>query len=155
LIANNNGLEIKTSISQDDALQLQVGDTVTIDSTATGTISQIAGAIDPSTGKVAIKISINENGTLQNGATVAIAFSTNKDTVAKELSIPLAAIKMTGSGPVVFSVDETNTLVATSVTLGAISGENVVITSGITTDSVIVTDGRGLKAGTKVTVTNK
>jgi RND family efflux transporter MFP subunit len=156
IVANNKGLEIETSVSQDDSLKLQIGDAVTIDGVATGTISAIAGAIDPTTGKVALKISVNENGTLQNGATVAITFATSKKATATDLTIPLAAIKMTGSGPVVFTVDSSaSTLTAKPVVLGAISGNNVVITSGLTPDMVIVTDGRGLKEGQKVSVVTK
>ncbi len=156
IVANNKGLEIESSVSQEDSLQLQVGDTVTIDGTATGTISAIAGAIDPTTGKVALKVSVNENGTLQNGATVAIAFASNKKVADTAITIPLAAVKMTGSGPVIFTVDSTaSTLTAQSIVLGAISGTNVVVTSGLTFDTAIVTDGRGLKAGQKVTVTTK
>ncbi len=153
IIANNKGLEIETSVSQEDSLQLQVGDTVTIDGIATGTISAIAGAIDPTTGKVALKISINDNGTLQNGATVAVTFASTKKTVTADITIPLASVKMTGSGPVVFTVDSAaSTLTALPIVLGAISGDTVVVTGGLTPDMVIVTDGRGLKAGQNVTV---
>lgn len=156
IIANNKGLEIETSVSQEDSLQLQVGDTVTVDGTATGTISAIAGAIDPTTGKVALKISINENGTLQNGSTVAITFAASKKSTVTNITIPLAAVKMTGSGPVIFTVDTgSSTLVAQPIVLGAISGANVVVTSGLTLETAIVTDGRGLKAGQKVTVAIK
>lgn len=156
IIANNNGLEIETSVSQNDSIKLQVGDAVTIDTTASGTISAIAGAIDPTTGKVALKISVNDNSTLQNGATVAITFATTKKDKIADVTIPLAAVKMTGSGPVVFTVDgKTSTLVAQSIVLGAITGENVVITSGLTFDTTIVTDGRGLKNGEIVTVVTK
>jgi len=156
IIANNKGLEIETSVSQEDSLQLQVGDMVTIDKTATGTISAIAGAIDPTTGKVALKISVNDNGSLQNGATAAIAFTSMKKTAAADITIPLAAVKMTGSGPVVFTVTaSSSTLTAQSITLGAISGTSVVVASGLTPDTVIVTDGRGLKEGQKVTVATK
>ena len=156
IIANNKGLEIETSVSQEDSLQLQVSDTVTIDGTATGTISAIAGAIDPTTSKVALKISINENGTLQNGSTVAISFAATKKVAVTDITIPLAAVKMTGSGPVIFTVDAgASTLVAQPIVLGAISGANVVVTSGLTLETAIVTDGRGLKAGQKVTVATK
>jgi multidrug efflux pump subunit AcrA (membrane-fusion protein) len=156
IVANNKGLEIETSVSQEDSLQLQVGDKVTIDGTATGTISAIAGAIDPTTGKVALKVSVNENGTLQNGSTVAIAFASSKKTTATDITIPLAAVKMTGSGPVVFTVDTgASTLVAQPIVLGAISGASVVVASGLTADTAIVTDGRGLKEGEKVTVATK
>lgn len=154
IIANkSSGLEIATAVSQEDSVKLAIGDTVTINDTATGTISAIAGAIDPTTGKVALKVSVNENTSLQNGSTVSVQFTTDTSKEITEIIIPLSSVKMTGSGPVVFTVTDSK-LVANPVTLGAISGENVVITAGITPDTTIVVDARGLKAGEIVTVTN-
>ncbi len=157
IIANNNqGLEVVTSVSQEESVLLTVGDAVRVDKVATGTIAAIGGSIDPTTGKVAVKISVDKNPNLQNGSTVSITFTTEESDNTTEVSIPLAAIKMTGSGPIVFTVDkDTNILVANPVTLGDIRGEVVVVTSGITRDTNIVLDGRGQKEGTEVTITNK
>ncbi len=153
IIANKtNGLEIGTAVSQEDSVKLAVGDTVTIDGTATGTIAAIAGAIDPTTGKVALKISVGDNTTLKNGSTVSVSFATKSTKADTALVVPLSAIKMTGSGPVVFTVGENNTLTALPVVLGAIQSENVTITSGVTLDTMIVVDARGKKVGEVVTV---
>ena len=135
---------------------LTIGDEVKIDTIATGTIAAIGGSIDPTTGKVAVKISVYKNSDLQNGSTVSIAFIAAKSTDTTEVTIPLAAVKMTGSGPVVFTVDsERNVLIANAVTLGDIRGEVVVVISGITNQTTIVLDARGQKEGSEVTVTNK
>ncbi len=156
IIANNNGgLEVSTSISQEESVLIEVGDEVSVNKVATGTVAAIGGSIDPTTGKVAVKISVDENLALQNGSTVSITFVTKaKDpSVQTEINIPLSAIKMTGSGPIVFTVDsQTNILKANPVTLGNIKGDVVVVTEGITGDTMIVQDGRGLKEGTEVTV---
>lgn len=152
IVANNNGLEIKTAVNQEDSLKLAIGDTVSIDRTATGTITALAEAIDPSTGKVAVNISVAADTTLQNGTTALITFTAKTEVVTTEISLPLSAIKMTGSGPVVFSVDgEPSQLTSIPVTLGPVSGSNVLVTEGITLDSKIVVDARGLKAGQEVT----
>ena len=152
IVANNNGLEIKTAVNQEDSLKLAIGDTVSIDKTATGTITAIAGAIDPSTGKVAVNISVDADSALQNGTTALITFSAKTEAVATEITLPLSAIKMTGSGPVVFSVDaESFELTSIPVVLGPVSGSNVAVTEGISLDSKIVVDARGLKAGQVVT----
>lgn len=152
IVANNNGLEIKTAVNQDDSLKLAIGDKVTIDKTASGTITAIAGAIDPSTGKVAVNISVDADTTLQNGTTALITFAAKTETAATEISLPLSAIKMTGSGPVVFTVDtESSKLTSIPVVLGPVSGSNVTVNEGITLDSQIVVDARGLKAGQVVT----
>jgi RND family efflux transporter MFP subunit len=156
IIANNAGLEIKTSISQEESVEVAVGDSVVIDGTSTGTISAIGGAIDPTTSKVAVKVSVDDTSSLQNGSTVSVLFTTDSAEEISEIVIPLSAIKMTGSGPVVFDVDtSTNALKATPVTLGAITGESVVVKEGVTLESMVVVDARGLKEGQIVSVLNK
>lgn len=156
IVANQtNGLEIAVSVSQEDSVKLAVGDVVTIDGVASGTIAAIAGAIDPTTGKVALKISAVESESLQNGSTVSVDFATEVAPGVATIILPLSAIKMTGSGPVVFTVDPESKLVAQAVTLGAINGENVIVVSGVTADTFIVVDARGLKAGTLVTTLTK
>jgi multidrug efflux pump subunit AcrA (membrane-fusion protein) len=154
IVANSNGLEIRTALNQEDASKLTIGDPVTLDGSATGTISAIAGAIDPTTGKVAVTIFVNKGENVEYGTTVTVRFSLTSETIETELSIPLSSIKMTGSGPVVFSVNDAKELVSIPVTLGPVSGDYVVITSGITVDAKIVVDARGLKAGEVVSVTN-
>ncbi|MBY0537804.1 HlyD family efflux transporter periplasmic adaptor subunit [Patescibacteria group bacterium] len=157
IIANNNqGLEVSTSVSQEESVLIKVGDEVKIDKVATGTIAAIGGSIDPTTGKVAVKISVDENESLQNGSAVSVVFTTEKSSDTSEISIPLSAVKMTGSGPIVFTVDaDKNTLIANPIVLGNIRGNVVVVTSGINRDTPIVTDGRGLKEGTEVTIETK
>lgn len=157
IIANNNkGLEVSTSVSQEESALIKIGDEVNIDKVAKGTIGAIGGSVDPTTGKVAVKISVNENSTLQNGTTVSVVFTTKKSSDTSEVSIPLSAVKMTGSGPIVFTVDaDTNTLIANPIVLGNIRGDVVVVTEGINRDTPIVTDGRGLKEGAEVTISNK
>lgn len=156
IVANNNGLEISTAISEEEAANIVVGDIVYLDKTATGTVSAIGGAIDPTTGKVALKISVNEDSKISNGSTVRISFSPSKALpVDSVIRVPLSAIKMTGSGPVIFTVNDKLELVASAVTLGPVSGNDVVISSGVTLDTEIVVDARGLKAGQVVTVSEK
>ncbi len=154
IIANNNGLEITTSVTEEESSQLTVGDQASIDGTATGTVTAIAGAIDPTTGKVAVKVSVNEDSELKNGSTVSVSF--NKESVAEvtDIVIPLSSVKMTGSGPIAFKVGGESALEAIPLTLGAVSGDSVVVSSGLTLDSVIVVDARGLKEGQAVSVTN-
>ncbi len=155
IVSNNNGLEISTSVSEDDAANIAVGDMVYLDKTATGTISAIGGAIDPTTGKVAVKIGIADNSDISNGTTLSIGFIAKTTTDDATIRLPLSAIKMTGSGPVVFTVNDKQELNAVPVTLGPVSGSDVVINSGVTPETEIVVDARGLKAGQVVTVTAK
>ncbi len=154
IVANNNGLEISTAVNLESSQTLKVGDAVTIDGSSSGVITAIGGAVDPTTGKVAIKVSVDESATLENGSTVSLAFTegTPVAAAAPEIIIPLSALKMTGSGAVVFFVTAENTLSAQAVTYGAIKGDSVVITEGLTELDAIVMDARGLKDGQAVTV---
>jgi multidrug efflux pump subunit AcrA (membrane-fusion protein) len=154
---NNNGLEITTSASQEDTITLKVGDAVLLDKTATGTITAIGGAVDPTTGKVAIKINVDEQSSIKNGSTVSVSFiKSAESTEISEIVIPLSAIKMTGAGPTIFIIDESSKkLVSKNVTLGTIRGENVVVAAGLDLDTAIVVDARGLKEGLEVIVKTK
>lgn len=155
IIANNSGLEIATAVGQDDAVKLHVGDIVAIENaSSSGIISAIAPALDPTTGKVALKISVTDNGTLINGSTVNVTFTqkTESALVDAPLTVPIISLKITSSGPVAFGVSSNNTLTSIPVTIGSIEGDTVTITGGLSTSSEIVTDARGLKEGDKVTV---
>ena len=102
-----------------------------------------------------IGLSDGEN-TVTDGDTVNVTI--NRDTAATTaaatstaITIPIVAIKITPSGPVVFTASST-TLVANPITLGAIFGSSVTIASGVTPDMDIVTDARGLSAGETVVI---
>jgi len=155
IIANNNGLEINAAVSFEDSIKLSVGDSVAINNNTTGTINALGGAIDPTTGKVALKISVPANSSLQNGSTVSIDFETKTQDITDEISVPLSAVKLTGSGPVLYTVSSSSALVSLPVVLGAINGESVIVKEGVNLDTTIVVDARGLKDGQLVKVVIK
>ena len=68
------------------------------------------------------------------------------------LIVPLSSFKMTSSGPVAFIVGSDNKLVSQKVVLGDITGDSVVVVEGLTPDTRIVVDARGLKEGQEVEV---
>lgn len=150
---NNNGLEINTALSEGDAAMIAVGDEVQIEGGFKGVVAARAAAVDPTTGKVAVKVSVDDGSSLTNGTTVTLSFTkkTKSDT-EQTIIIPLAAIKLTGSGPVAFSVSSDNTLVTVPVELGPVEGDSVTVVSGLTLDTQIVVDVRGLKEGEEVSV---
>ncbi len=153
LVANNGSLEVSTALGEEDLDTIAVGDTVRINDSATGTITKVAPAIDPLSGKVEVKISIDDDLSLKNGSTVSVIFSRGStETEDKTIAIPLSALKLLPSGPVVFGVNDANTLTVYQVTIGDILGETVEILSGLTGESVIVRDARGLKEGDVVSV---
>ncbi len=154
IVANNGALEVSTALGEKDLARVHIGDTVFINNSATGTISQIAPAIDPLTGKSEVKISVDESLTLKNGSTVSVVFAPTKEATGDAtIVVPLKALKLLASVSVAFGVSDDGTLVAYPVTLGSITGDSVLITDGLTSDSRIITDARGLKEGDKVSVT--
>ncbi len=157
IVANNGSLEISTALGEKDLARVHIGDTVQINNSVAGTITQIAPAIDPVTGKSEVKISVADASALKNGSTVTVAFTHTNDTktVAKDIVVPLKSLKMLASGSVAFGVNESNKLVAYPVVLGTIFGDSVQIREGLTLETEIVTDARGLKEGDEVTVISK
>lgn len=161
VVANNGALEVTTSVSEEERTLIAIGNTVTLNTNEKeikGTITRIAPALDPQTGKIEVKISIDEKGvSLENGSTVSLSLLPTKAVVNKstDLRIPLQSLKITAEGPVVFIVTPEHTLEAKPVTLGAITGDLVLIKSGIDAKTQIVTDARGLKSGDSVEVITK
>lgn len=154
IISSSGGLEIVAYVNESDARLITEGTPVTIEDNGNGIVTQIASAIDPITKKIEVRIGISDASTiLTNGESVRISVQTETDPQVDgtEVRLPIVAIKMTPEGAVVFTV-ENGVLVAHRVTLGAILGDTVVISDGITPDLHIVTDARGLRAGEAVTI---
>ncbi|HEY0964394.1 MAG TPA: HlyD family efflux transporter periplasmic adaptor subunit [Candidatus Paceibacterota bacterium] len=155
IVANNNGLQIKTFVNEADSANLSVGDTVTIEGSTAGVITAKADALDPTNGKVAVVVGVDEDSELTNGATVKVTFSQlSKTETSDKVIIPLSALKITADGSYVYTVNAENKLESMPVTQGQLFGENIEIVSGLTKETRIVTDARGLKEGQEVTLKN-
>ncbi|MBP9842453.1 MAG: HlyD family efflux transporter periplasmic adaptor subunit [Candidatus Pacebacteria bacterium] len=153
IVANNNGLQIKTFVSEIDSTNIHVGDTVAIEGGATGVVTAMAEALDPGNGKVAVVVGVDPDNKLTNGSTVQITFSQlSQSTTSDKILVPLSALKITANTMSVFTVGEDDTLIAIPVEKGQLYGESLEILSGITNETQIVTDARGLREGLKVTI---
>jgi RND family efflux transporter MFP subunit len=161
IVSNAHALEIVTSVTSDDAKTLAVGSPVQVQGNASGVITSIAPAIDPTTGKVEVHIGINgTTGSLVDGQSVTINLTrTNTNSTEKSatgapapITIPIVALKITPAGPVVFTISASSTLMAHPVALGIILGDRTVVESGLTADMIIVNDARGLTQGQQVAV---
>ncbi len=157
-VSNPGALEIDTYVTADDAKTLAVGSKATIESTVPGVITSIAPALDPTTGKILVKIGITgSQSSLTDGDTVTVSLVRSQTAPqqgkasSKAILIPIAAAKITPTGAVVFTV-ASSTLVSHPITLGPILGDQVTVTAGLTLDMDIVTDARGLADGQKVVV---
>jgi HlyD family secretion protein len=159
VVSNNGALEVVTYVTDDDAKRIQTGNTVTIAPNIQGVITRIASGIDPTTKKIEVRVGIiSKTNSLINGQSVQLRVSRSvekKTTTNDPISIPLSALKITPTKSLVFTVNASSTLEEIEVTTGAILGEEIQILGGLTQETIIVTDARGLKEGMKVTVSNK
>jgi RND family efflux transporter MFP subunit len=154
-IANNGALEITAYVTQNDAQLFGVGSKVSIDGTAVGVVTRIAPALDPLTKKIEVRIGITGESTLINGQSVSVEIAATPQksaTPSTRITIPLAALKIGADGMSVFTVSASSTLLAQTVSIGELLGDRVVIESGLTATTTIVTDARGLRAGEVVRV---
>jgi RND family efflux transporter MFP subunit len=159
-ISNPNALKVVVYITPEDAQTLAVGNQANINGTVSGVITQIAPAIDPETGAIEVDVGLPAGGVgLIDGDSVTVNLYRSAASLISNLSsstpniIPIVALNITPTGPVVFTVNtSTNTLVANPVQIGSILGDDIVVASGLTPNMVIVTDARGLTAGEDVSV---
>ncbi len=157
IVSNNGALEIVAYATEDDAVALKVGGKTMINDSVSGVITRIASALDPKTKKIEVRIGITgSTNQLINGQTVrinAVRALAGTGVKNKNIQIPLAALKITPTGSIVFTVDaSSSTLIGHPVKEGTLMGDQISILEGLTPDMVIVTDARGLKDGSKVTV---
>jgi RND family efflux transporter MFP subunit len=152
-VANNSSLEVVAYITGNDAREIAVGQKATLDK-ASGVVTRIAPALDPITKKIEVRIGVDKTVDLINGQSVLVSIA--RTTVAtgeiSRITIPISAIKVETDRTVVFTVAPDSTLVAHPVLLGALLGDRVMISSGVTNDMSIVTDARGLREGDIVTL---
>ncbi len=156
VIANNGTLEVSVQLGESDLAHVSVGDRVTLGDALIGVVTQVAPALDPINGTAEVKIAVTlTTNALKNGSTIGVIFTrvTDAPTLSSAITLPLSAVKLLPSGPIVFTVDENFVLVAKLVTLGELFGETVAVTDGLSRDDSIVLDVRGLKAGDTVVVT--
>jgi RND family efflux transporter MFP subunit len=154
VISNPGALQVESYVTSADAATLKVGSKATIEGGTQGTIVFIAPALDPTTGKVQVKVGLGAGAALSDGSTVSVVLDraqSSKSSATNALTIPIAAAKITPQGPVVFTV-ASSTLVAHAVVFGTVVGGQVTVSSGITADMAIVIDARGLSDGQAVVV---
>lgn len=164
VVSDNGALEIKAFVGEDDAKKIIVGQkgiASSNNSEAKVLVTKVAEALDPVTKKIEVKLALIESKVaLINGETVTVKLESGEkkrektEGVSEALRIPLSALKMTPDGALAFTV-EGGEARQIKVVEGAIFGESIEIKSGLTRDTKIVLDARGLKNGMKVSVITK
>jgi multidrug efflux system membrane fusion protein len=150
-VANNGSLEVVFFVTEQEALTLQVGQTITINGQATGSIVSIAPAVNQATQKTEVRATVSDQS-LTNGANVTVrpVAATETTMVDDTIWLPINAVRFTASEGAVFVI-ENGVLELVPVSLGAIRGSTVEITSGISQTDAVVSDARGLTPGQAVT----
>lgn len=159
-ISNPSALEVDVYVTPEDSKSIAVGGHATIAGTVQGTIVSIAPALDPTTGKILVKVGIvGSPSALTDGETVTVSLTRANAAQAKKPSaaasaimIPIVAAKITPDGPIVFTLTAQATLAQIPITLGTILGDKVIVLTGLTPEMVIVEDARGLSNGQQVIV---
>lgn len=156
IVSNNAALEAVAYVTEEDRGRIKVGDAVTIEGDLKGTITKIAPALDPVTRRIEVRIGLPESvtGTLTNGQSVRVELAqstTEAKPIEGPISIPITALKMEANRTIVFIVQD-GKLAASAITIGKLSGDTVQVTEGLSLDSQIVVDARGLKEGAEVHV---
>jgi hypothetical protein len=168
-------------LSQDDSNRLAVGNTLQIlgsdasgnPTTSSGIVTTIAPALDPTTQEIEVDVAVNEGSTLVNGQSVQVALptptqasvdasaakaaaSTSSESTttpqSQSIEVPITAVKLLPNERDVFTVDSTGHLVAHTVTIGNVIGNDIQILTPLDPSLEIVTDVRGLSAGDAVQV---
>lgn len=155
VVSNNGALEIVASITESDRTKIAVGGQVNVEGGFTGTITRIAPALDPVSRKIEVRIGLGADALkeLTNGESVRVELAQEGGTGAEitgPLRIPIAALKMESKRQVVFTLNEESKLIAVPVKAGKLSGGFIEITEGLSAETEIVADARGLKEGDEV-----
>lgn len=153
-VANANQLEIKTYITENDKKSLRVGLPTMVAGKYKGLITSIDPAVDATTKKIEVAVSIEDESNLINGQSVNVSITRDNVSVNEldQIFIPLSALKVMAEGVVVFSVNQSNIVEKHIVKEGPLVGNKVLIVDGLTPDMRIITDVRGINVGDIVTI---
>lgn len=121
---------------------------------ATGTLITIDNQIDPTTGTVKLRAQFpNGNDILFPDQFVNVQMLV--DTLHNAIVVPTAAVQVGSQGPYVFLLNTDSTVSVKPITVGITSGDNTVVTAGLTPREIIVVQGEDkLSDGSTVTVFN-
>jgi RND family efflux transporter MFP subunit len=143
------------------ALTLKVGQNMqatllSTGQTRPGKVRELAASADPVTRTYAVKLALEGVDRWPLGSTVNVLAARLPGSQASAIKLPTSALRQEGQGTVVWVLDAASMTVQTqSVQLGAVDGNEVVITSGLKPGQQVVSAGvHVLSPGQKVTIYN-
>lgn len=159
-VVGTNGLMVRARASANDLARIRPGASVTLDNGAHGTVTNVAPGVSSDTkqGEVDINIISAASSGLVVGQNVHAHVSavqqgetTSQDgTTHAAYILPIQDVKIVPGAASVFTVDTDSRIVSHPVSVGAIDGNFVEVTSGLTDDMRIATPVYELEDGQTV-----
>lgn len=151
VIAGEGSKAVTFSVPEKIAVQLNVGDTVTIDkngSSYEGSVTEVSSMIDAATGLFKVKSSVDSGDALPTGSAVKLYVTSDKQ--ENVMTLPVDAVYYSGGDAHVYTYDN-GTVHQIPVEVGIYDSEKIQILSGISgDDEVITTWSSELFEGSKV-----
>lgn len=158
-LAHDGPRDAVFSVSEAMALALKPGQSMQAVLLSTGQslkgqVRELAASADPVTRTYMVKLALDASERLPLGATMHVLASDLPGGQPAVIKLPTSALKQEGSGTVVWVLNEASMTVNTqAVQLGALIGNEVVITSGLQPGQKVVAAGvHVLSPGQKVSV---
>jgi len=160
-LAHDGPRDAVFAVSEAMAMALKVGQTLRATLVSTGQplqgkVRELAASADPVTRTYAVKLALEASERLPLGSTVNVLATQLPGSQAGVIKLPTSALRQEGTGTVVWVFDAGNMTVNTQpVQVGAVEGNEVVISSGLKPGQQVVSAGvHVLSPGQKVTVYN-
>lgn len=155
-VVNKNGMQVKAYISEADLSRVEEGAEATINGSIPGKVIRLSPSISSAAKAVEVNVIVSDPGKsgLVVGQSAKVAVTTKASATEKPaFLLPLQAVKITNQGASVYVVNGDSVLEEKPVILGAVFGENVEVTEGLTPDLKIAPTTYELKTGQRVNVT--
>lgn len=153
-VAKGGEMEIRAQLAEQDLARLKVGDTAQVTpiggrKSFTGTIWQISPVIDAQTRQGVARIQLAYDPALRPGGFATTTITSGRVSAPR---LPESAVQSDDKGSFVYAVDKNGKVVRHGVKVGDISGDGIVILSGLRGDEkVVLSAGAFLNPGDKVT----
>lgn len=162
-VVGPGGLEVNAYMSGDDISRIEKGSKATIQNSVTGTVVNIAPTVNPINKKAQVRVRVDNSDAsgLVVGQNVSMLIQakngvTNTGTTTQKAiyRLPIQNVKIVPGDAYVFTVNTEGKAVQNRVTLGAVQGDFVEITSGITPGMKIISPVYEIDEGQTVNVNN-
>ncbi|MFH1284414.1 MAG: efflux RND transporter periplasmic adaptor subunit [Candidatus Peregrinibacteria bacterium] len=151
-IQNINGLEVKTSVNENEVQLISVGDNVYVKgetSDIKGKITSISPSVNETSRKINVEISLPASPDLTAGSFVKITFS---PIPKSKIFIPLNSIHLDNGKKLVKIVNQQSRIELKEILTGQIIGDYIEVTGGLDgNEKIITTTSLFLEEGEKVT----